>query len=252
MRPLKPEGSEVLMFEDSLVESQSARASATKRWTVAGSTALQVAIAATLVTLPLLHPERLRFHVEAPLVFTPPPPTPPVKVIEREPTAASSNPFSVPTSTQPVITLIPHDPGPLTETPPSFGPISIAMGTGNALPTAFTGTGEAHGSSVVMARPEPAKRLTISSGVSAGMLLSPIRPVYPTIAKAAGISGTVVVEAVISKAGTVESLRVVTGPELLRCAALDALRMARYRPYLLNGEPTEVQTTFTVNFRLGA
>jgi protein TonB len=84
------------------------------------------------------------------------------------------------------------------------------------------------------------------------MLLAPIRPAYPAIAKAAGVSGVVVVEAVISKAGTVESLRVLSGPDLLRAAALDAIRAARYHPYLLNGEPTEVQTTFTVNFRLGA
>jgi protein TonB len=85
----------------------------------------------------------------------------------------------------------------------------------------------------------------------AGMLLSPIRPVYPVIAKAAGVSGTVVVEAVISKSGTIESLHVISGPGMLREAALDAIRSARYQPFRLNGEPTEVQTTITVNFRLG-
>jgi len=83
------------------------------------------------------------------------------------------------------------------------------------------------------------------------MLLSPIRPVYPPIAKAAGVSGTVVVEAIISKAGTIESLYAVSGPEVLRVAALDAIRAARYQPYRLNGEPIEIQTTITVNFRLG-
>ena len=83
------------------------------------------------------------------------------------------------------------------------------------------------------------------------MLLSPIRPLYPPIAKAAGISGTVVVEAIISKAGTIESLHVISGPEILRAAALDAIQAARYRPYQLNGEPIEIQTTITVNFRMG-
>jgi protein TonB len=83
------------------------------------------------------------------------------------------------------------------------------------------------------------------------MLLAPIRPVYPAIAKAAGVQGTVVVEAVISRQGTIESLRVVRGPEMLQRAALDAIREARYQPFRLNGEPTEVQTTITVNFRLG-
>jgi protein TonB len=84
------------------------------------------------------------------------------------------------------------------------------------------------------------------------MLLSPMRPAYPPIAKAAGVSGTVVVEAIISKTGTIESLHVVSGPEMLRTAALDAIRAARYQPFRLNGEPIEIQTTITVNFRLGA
>jgi protein TonB len=83
------------------------------------------------------------------------------------------------------------------------------------------------------------------------MLLAPIQPVYPAIAKVTRTEGTVVMEAVISKAGRIESLHAVSGPEMLRRAALDAVSAARYKPYLLNGEPTEVQTTITVNFRLG-
>jgi len=83
------------------------------------------------------------------------------------------------------------------------------------------------------------------------MLLAPIRPVYPAIARAAGIQGTVVVEAVISQAGAIESLRVVSGPEMLRGAAVEAIRAARYRPYRLNGSPTAVETTITVNFTMG-
>jgi periplasmic protein TonB len=60
----------------------------------------------------------------------------------------------------------------------------------------------------------------------------------------------VVVEAIISKGGTIESLHAVSGPDLLRQAAIDAIRVARYQPFKLNGEPTEVQTTITVNFRM--
>jgi protein TonB len=92
----------------------------------------------------------------------------------------------------------------------------------------------------------------VSSGVSAGMLITPIRPLYPAIAKAAHVEGTVVVEAIISRAGTIESLHVISGPMMLQSAAIDAIRAARYKPYRLNGETTEVQTTITVNFRMGA
>jgi protein TonB len=84
------------------------------------------------------------------------------------------------------------------------------------------------------------------------MLIAPIRPLYPPIARSAGVSGRVIVEAIISKTGGIDSLHVVSGPEMLRAAAMDAIRAARYRPFLLNGEPTDVQTTITVNFTLGS
>jgi protein TonB len=61
----------------------------------------------------------------------------------------------------------------------------------------------------------------------------------------------VVLHALISKTGTIDNLSVVSGPEMLRAAALDAVRTWRYKPYLLNGEPTEVDTTVTVNFNFG-
>ena len=93
--------------------------------------------------------------------------------------------------------------------------------------------------------------MTISSGVAAGQLISLIRPTYPAIAKAARIQGTVVIEATISRQGTIENLQVVEGPPTLRQAAIDAVAAARYRPFLLNGEPVEVQTSIHVIFSLG-
>jgi periplasmic protein TonB len=87
--------------------------------------------------------------------------------------------------------------------------------------------------------------------VSAGMQLVLIRPVYPQIALVTHTQGTVVVEATISKAGRIESLQAVSGPAMLRQAALDAVAAARYRPYLLSGQPVEVQTRVTVVFKLG-
>jgi periplasmic protein TonB len=92
----------------------------------------------------------------------------------------------------------------------------------------------------------------VSHGVLEGMLLSPIRPAYPAIARAAHVEGSVVIEAVISKAGRIERLNVVSGPEMLRGAALDAVKAARYAPYRLNGDPVDVQTVITVVFRIGA
>ena len=86
----------------------------------------------------------------------------------------------------------------------------------------------------------------------AGALLGPIQPEYPMIAKISHTEGTVVVQAVISKSGTIESAHVVSGPAVLQGAALQAVKAARYRPYLLNGLPTEVETTVSIVFRMGS
>jgi protein TonB len=95
------------------------------------------------------------------------------------------------------------------------------------------------------------KKINISAGVAVGMLIQKTIPVYPPIAKAARVSGTVVLQATISKNGTIENLRVMSGPAMLQQAAQDAVRQWRYRPYLLNNEPVEVETTVNVVFTLG-
>ena len=77
-----------------------------------------------------------------------------------------------------------------------------------------------------------------------------MKPPYPPLVKQARIQGTVVLEAVISKQGSVENLRVISGHPLLIQAALDAVKQWKYKPTLLNGEPVEVVTTVTVNFNL--
>ena len=97
----------------------------------------------------------------------------------------------------------------------------------------------------------PPKKVNISAGVAVGMLIQKTQPIYPPIAKAARVSGTVVLQATISKQGTIENLHVVSGPAMLQQSAMDAVRTWRYRPYLLNNEPVEVDTTVNVIFTLG-
>ncbi len=97
----------------------------------------------------------------------------------------------------------------------------------------------------------PPKKIAISSGVATGLLVQEVRPIYPPIAKAARVSGTVVLQATISKSGTITNLRVVSGNAMLQSAALEAVRQWRYRPYMLNGDPVEVDTTINVVFNLG-
>jgi TonB family protein len=93
--------------------------------------------------------------------------------------------------------------------------------------------------------------VTIPAGVMQSMLLRRTTPIYPPIAKAARVSGTVVLQATISKSGLIENLRVVSGPPLLYQAALDAVSTWQYKPYQLDNEPAEVETTVNVVFTLG-
>ena len=90
----------------------------------------------------------------------------------------------------------------------------------------------------------------VSGNAMAGQVISHPAPVYPQEAKDHRIQGTVVLKAVIDKEGNVEHLNVVSGPKELMQSALDAVSQWKYKPYLLNGEPTEVETTINVNYSL--
>jgi len=94
------------------------------------------------------------------------------------------------------------------------------------------------------------QRVRVSQGVSQGLLIHQVKPTYPPLARQARIQGTVVLQAVIGKDGTIQNLRVVSGHPMLAPAALEAVKQWRYKPYFLNGEPVEVDTTINVNFTL--
>jgi protein TonB len=99
---------------------------------------------------------------------------------------------------------------------------------------------------------ESARKVTISAGIAVGLLVQKTAPSYPPIAKQAHVSGTVVIQATISKNGAIENPRVISGPTMLRQSAVDAVKTWRFRPYLLDGQPVEVETTVNVVFNLGA
>lgn len=91
----------------------------------------------------------------------------------------------------------------------------------------------------------------VSGGVMAGAIVSRVQPIYPEIAKAAKVEGAVVLRALIGEDGTVRQLNYVSGPEMLKSAAIDAVRYWVYKPFLLNGQPTPVDTTITITFSFG-
>ena len=94
--------------------------------------------------------------------------------------------------------------------------------------------------------------LFLPQKTTAGMLIHRVQPVYPPEAKAARIQGSVVLAAIIAKDGSVKNLRVISGSRALVGAAVGAVQQWRYRPYMLNGEPVEVESQITVNFTIGS
>jgi periplasmic protein TonB len=95
-----------------------------------------------------------------------------------------------------------------------------------------------------------AKPINISAGVAEGRLIRKVTPTYPQIARSARVSGTVVLNAVISKDGIPQGIHASSGPAMLRQAAAEAVKNWRYRPYLLNNQPIEVETTINVIFTI--
>jgi protein TonB len=235
------------MFEDSMFESRVGQVSSSKRWTTLASVGLQVAVAGLVIALPLWHPEALPFRLEAPKVLMPLIRKAPLPVVQTQQTSsASSMSIPVETTTRSLIASMSRGRNAQVGDAPALLPFGPGMGDTVGVPI-----GVGPGPTVTVASVKPPARIQVSTGVLQGMLIAPIRPVYPFVAKAAGVQGSVVVEAIISRTGTIESLRVVSGPEMLRAAAIDAIREARYQPYRLNGEPVDVETRITVNFRMG-
>ena len=241
------------MFEDSLVES-AALLRTRNRWPAVVSVTAQLCAAALILAMPLLHPELIPMPHILPATLAPPHfqvPPPPIHIEVRRSAAASSAPAApAPAQATSLLAQLIHSTSLAVDEP------AIPVNLGNidaSQPAGINSTAPAapRVSVAESLSKAPRKPLAVSSGVSAGNLIAPIRPEYPQIAKMTHTQGTVVVEALISRTGSIESAHVLSGPPMLQPAALDAVRQARYRPFLLNGQPTEVQTTITINFRLG-
>jgi periplasmic protein TonB len=234
------------MFEDALMES-GGRISAHRGWFSGVAAICNSSIVCLLVLLPLLHPASLPKQTLSMLLAAPAPPAtlpPPVPHVVNTAThaAARVNLFSPPRIIPDHIASADHEPPPTVNSG-----VSLPGETG-----ALNGLPEGIGTvTPPQVRVTPARKPAISSGVMEGRKLSGAEPRYPAIAVAAHIQGTVFLAATISRAGVIENLRVVSGPPMLAPAAEEAVRTWRYRPYLLNGEAVEVETTVQVIFNLG-
>jgi protein TonB len=158
-----------------------------------------------------------------------------------------NNTLTAPTKIPKEIKMVKEDSSP----PPSSGVAGMEGMTGGSSGGVLGGLLGGVGKAAPVVKAAAPKKISVSSGVMQGQVLVKTQPQYPAIAKAARIQGTVVLQATISKSGTIENLHVVSGPPMLQQAAMDAVRSWRYKPYILNSEPVEVETQVNVVFNLG-
>jgi protein TonB len=236
------------VFEDSTFESAGRIRTRSRGWMIA-TFALNASILLALILIPLFYPEALPRMAMSILMQAPPTPVEEPKPVARLERAVAAAPSELIGGRIQAPRVIPRDLWiPTTPEPPGPGDVMSLAGTAS-LPGMGCDPFNCGDVRPVIV-PAPVGPKAISSGVAAGLLIHKVVPQYPAIPRTMRLEGTVVLQAMISKSGTIENLRVVSGPALLQQAALDAVQQWRYRPYLLNGQPVEVETTINVEFKL--
>ena len=242
------------MFEDSLIES-GGRLRSKRGMTTTISFFIQVILIGILVLIPLLFTEALpKQQLMTFLVAPPPPPPPPpaaapVKVVKQIQSDLQNGQLRTPTKIPEKVQMIKEEEAP----PPSMSAGGVVGGVPGGVPGGQMGGvigGIISSTPVAVPRVATPQRVRVSQGVSQGLLIKKIQPAYPPLARQARIQGQVLLQAEISKDGTIQNLRLISGHPMLAPAAIEAVKQWRYKPYYLNGEPVEVETQITVIFSL--
>jgi len=221
-------------------------------WTTLISFALQAGAVGCLLLLPLFYTEGLpRLAMLAPLLAPAPLPAAPPTPRPNSPAAPQSNLMGdrlvTPAQIPPTVAM-------LTDTelpPPMIDPSAAGVRHGTGDPNARgTVLNSVLGSDLALPPPPAVVHHPRVSRMMEGNLVHRVQPDYPLLARQVRVQGKVVLRAMISREGAIENLQVLSGHSMLIPAAVDAVRQWRYRPYVLNGEPVEVETEVTVNFIL--
>lgn len=231
-----------------------------KRATIPIAYIVEAIIVGAMVLVPLIYTEalpkaQLMTFLAAPPPPPPPPPppaaAPPVRIIHR---VTAEDIMKAPTVIPKTIAQVKDEPE-----PPPQGAVGVVGGVPGGVPGGQIGgvLGGVIGGVFSSAAPPPPppkattpKRIRVGGQVEAARLIFQPKPEYPPLAKMARIQGRVLLEAIISKDGTIQDLKILSGHPLLVKPAMEAVARWRYQPTLLNGEPVEVVTEIEVNFTL--
>lgn len=254
--PAKP------MFSDSVLDfgGQSKR----KTFATSISFILNCLAVCLALLVPLMFTEELPKAQLLTLLVAPPPPPPPPppaaeavqRVVRQIQTDVLNNgqlrtPSRIPQKVQ----MIKEEEAP----PPMAATGGVVGGVPGGIPGGQLGgviggivSATSNLSAVPKFAPVAPQRVRISQGVTKGLLIRRVEPTYPPLARSARVQGEVILSAIISTNGEIENLQLVSGHPMLVPAAIAAVKQWRYKPYLLNGQPTEVETTITVIFTLSS
>ena len=255
---LGPKTAPRTMFSDSLLDTTQGR----RRKAAATTTSLILNCLAVglMVLVPLLFTESLpKAQLLTFLVAPPPPPPPPppaaqevqrvVRQIQTD--MLNTGQLRTPTRIPQKVQMIREEDAP----PPIAATGGVVGGVPGGIPGGQLGGvigGIVNATSAAVPRfvPVAPQRVRISQGVTKGLLVHRVEPTYPPLARSARVQGDVVLSAVIDTNGQITNLQLVSGHPMLVPSAISAVKEWRYKPYLLNGQPVEVETTITVIFSL--
>ena len=249
------------MFETAILDDRGTRS---RRWTMAAAT-LQMGFVGVLLLIPLVAPEHLQMLVkQASISMQPmrePPPVQTTNSASSTQTSAITLPQTIAARPLTAPSRILNRVAAIIDSPSDFLAVSSGPPQGPAGP--FTNTNGIIGlnTTIGVVPPPPPEPVAVKPATPTGpvrvggtvmeaKIVKKVLPVYPALAKQIRISGSVRLEGVIAKDGTIQKLKVLSGHPLLVTAAVDAVRQWVYSPTQLNGQAVEVIAPIDVNFIL--
>ena len=235
------------LFRESLIAS--GKSGRRNPWATVGALSFQLILLLALVVIPLFHTDPLPKREMLTMLYAPPAAGSNATRLQAPAPTQTSTSIGIPA---PVRRTQEAPPPPVDTTVGVVGGVSggVVGGVPDGVPSEVLGSARSVPVLAKMPEPTPVKRIRVASRVAEANLIHDVAPQYPPEAGRARVEGTVVLMAVIGKDGSVQDVRVESGLPLLAQAAIDAVKQWRYRPYLLNGEPVEVDSRITINFTL--
>ena len=251
-RPERMEAGDI--FQDLIVSGGKSRPRNT--WAAIGSLSFQLLLLLALVVIPLFHTDPLPKREMLTMLYLQPPPAAAANATKlRAPTPLSPSTYTPTSIAVPTAQKTQEAPPP---------PVSTTGGVVGGVPGGVVGgipggvlsevlsSTRSVPAAAKMPDPTPVKRIRVASRVVEANLIHDVTPQYPPDAGRARIEGTVVLMAVIGTDGSVKDVRIESGLPILVQAAIDAVKQWRYKPYMVDGEPVEVDSRITINFTLSA